>query len=180
MFEKMKDIVELAKKDAAKFMADNFAQTANITGIAMAIFVLVVIGYVSIFVVNEIHGIAGITAGSVFYTASNKVISVMNTSWGQKFWAYIKHLKQSIANVQISNSRVICEYLFYQNDAHRRYRLCGLKNVYTAGVSGVGRRDNCSNSWRARGSWRRNDVDKISIDYNKRGQSLSPTFIFST
>lgn len=82
MFEKMKDIVAMAKRDAEKFMENQFAQAANITGIAMAIFVLVVIGYVSIYVVNEIHGIAGITSGSVFHTASTKVISVMNTSWG--------------------------------------------------------------------------------------------------
>ena len=82
MFEKIKNILSMAKRDAAKFMENRLAQTANITGIAMAIFVLVVIGYVSIYVVNEIHGIAGITSGSVFFTASNKVISVMNTSWG--------------------------------------------------------------------------------------------------
>ena len=82
MFEKMKEIVALAKRDAEKFMGDRLAQagTANITGIAMAIFVLVVIGYVSIYVVNEIHGIAAITSGSVFYTASNKVITLKHCS----------------------------------------------------------------------------------------------------
>ena len=148
MFEKMKDIVALAKKDAAKFMADQFGQTANITGIAMAIFVLVVIGYVSIFVVNEIHGIAGITSGSVFYTASNKVISVMNTSWGMMLIVVIAVL---------AGVKFVPLYLMKQMRNHR------------------------SNQRRAWGRWNwRNFIDKISIEYNKRGQTPSPTFIFST
>ena len=82
MFEKIKNILSIAKADAHKFMEDKCGQAANITALAMAIFVLVVIGYVSLYVVNEIHGIAGITSGSVFNTASEKVINVMNVSWG--------------------------------------------------------------------------------------------------
>ena len=158
MFEKMKDIIALAKRDAEKFMVDKFAQTANITGIAMAIFVLVVIGYVSIFVVNEIHGIAGITSGSVFYTASNKVISVMNTSWG---------MINGKLKLKLHGALLLFRVL--KPDIHSAYR-CN---------SGPCRSDNCGNQRRIRGRcWWRNDVDKISIDYNKRGQFPSPTFIF--
>ena len=173
MFEKVKDILSMAKRDAAKFMENQFAQTANITGIAMAIFVLVVIGYVSIYVVNEIHGIAGITSGSVFFTASNKVISVMNTSWG-KLRACKNHIQKSV------NSQIY-EFLNSHNDVNRRYRLCGLKNVYTAGVSGFGGSDNCSHKRRARRQrcWR--DITTVTTQRynNKRGAVPSPTFIFS-
>ena len=173
MFEKMKDIVAMAKRDAAKFMENQLGQASNITGIAMAIFVLVVIGYVSIYVVNEIHGIAGITSGSVFYTASTKVINVMNTSWG-RLRARIRQFK-----AYISDSRESYENLDHQNDAHRRYKRSGLKNVYSAGGSGVSGRNHSSNSWRIR--WQRKYVVFSNvIDNNRRGGIPSPHFIFST
>lgn len=159
MFEKIKNIVALAKRDAETFMADKLGQ-ANITGLAMAIFVLVVIGYVSIYVVNEIHGIAGITSGSVFHTASTKVISVMNTSWGKFFRAHKSH-------VQKSDSRGSYECLNSQNDAHRRDR----------SISG---RDHSSDKRRIRRRRRwRNYVDNMYSSDRWRGFS-SPTTIFST
>jgi len=55
---------------------------ANLTALGTGIVILVVIGMVGIYIASEIHNIAGITTGSVFYTASMKVINVMNTGWG--------------------------------------------------------------------------------------------------
>lgn len=157
MFEKMKDIVAMAKRDAAKFMENQFAQTANITGIAMAIFVLVVIGYVSIYVVNEIHGIAGITSGSVFHTASTKVISVMNTSWG---------MINGRLKLKLHGALLLFRVL--KPDIHSAYR-CN---------SGPCRSDNCRNQRRAWWNRWRNDVATQEYN-NKRGKVPSPTSIFS-
>lgn len=81
MFEKAKTILELAKADARRFMRDNLARVDDVTGVGMALFILVVIGAVSVYVANEIYGIASVTSGSDFYTASQKVVSVMNTGW---------------------------------------------------------------------------------------------------
>ena len=157
MFEKMKDIVAMAKRDAEKFMENQFAQAANITGIAMAIFVLVVIGYVSIYVVNEIHGIAGITSGSVFHTASTKVISVMNTSWG-KLGVRKSHVQKS--------------------DKSRSYEFLNSQNDVDSGHCGIGGSHHSSDKRRIRRYWWRNNV--VTQKYNnKRGILPSPTSIFS-
>lgn len=54
----------------------------NLIALGTGLVILVVIGMVGIYIASEVHTIAGITTGSVFYTASGKVINVMNTGWG--------------------------------------------------------------------------------------------------
>lgn len=54
----------------------------NLIALGTGLVILVVIGMVGIYIASEVHTIANITTGSVFYTASGKVINVMNTGWG--------------------------------------------------------------------------------------------------
>jgi len=74
-------ILEMAKADARRFMEDHCGQVDALSGIGLALFVLVVIGAVSIYVADEIYSIANVDATSQFYTASTKVVDVMNTGW---------------------------------------------------------------------------------------------------
>jgi len=81
VIERGKLILEMAKADARRFMQDHCAQLQDVTGVGMALFILVVIGAVSVYVASQIYDIASVDSSSEFYTASQKVVSVMNTGW---------------------------------------------------------------------------------------------------
>lgn len=69
----LKDTIEKFHKDVKAM--------AQLQDVAMGIFFVVVIGVISVYVVNEIYGIAAITSGSIFYTALVKITAIMNTGW---------------------------------------------------------------------------------------------------
>ncbi|RLC69646.1 MAG: hypothetical protein DRI26_08705 [Chloroflexi bacterium] len=73
----MKSLIEGCRR----FIADHRAQTDALSGIGLGLFILVVIGAVSIYVCDQIYDIADVDASSQFYTASTKVVDVMNTGW---------------------------------------------------------------------------------------------------
>ena len=81
VIERGRLILEMAKADARRFMQDHCAQLQDVTGIGMALFILVVIGAVAVYVADHIFGIANVGTSSEFYTASQKVVDVMNTGW---------------------------------------------------------------------------------------------------
>lgn len=71
----------LLKTRFGKLAADKMGME-NLVALGTSLVVLVVIGMVGVYISKEIHTIAAVTSGSVFYTASSKVINIMNTGWG--------------------------------------------------------------------------------------------------
>jgi hypothetical protein len=56
--------------------------TTDLTTIATGLIILGVVGAVGIYIMNEVYQIAVITSGSQFYTASTKIIDIINTGFG--------------------------------------------------------------------------------------------------
>jgi len=85
MLEGMKAKWEFAKAVAEKkvmdFISDRRGQM-DATSIAVTVVILVVVAAIGVYIANEIFDIAAVTSGSQFYTASQKVPSIMNTSYG--------------------------------------------------------------------------------------------------
>lgn len=61
------------------FTKDEVAQMGNISEIALGIITTVIIGAVGLYVADQIFTVAVITTGSIFYTASQTVASMMET-----------------------------------------------------------------------------------------------------
>ena len=84
MFEKQKEKWEYAKAVAEKkvmdFLGDKRGQM-DATSIAVTVVILVIVAAIGVYIANEIFSIASVTSGSSFYTASQKVPSIMNTSY---------------------------------------------------------------------------------------------------
>ncbi|OFV66803.1 MAG: membrane protein [Candidatus Syntrophoarchaeum butanivorans] len=74
-------IMEAAKAEARRFMQDHCAQVDSVSTIGMVLFTIVIIGAISVYVADQVYDIASIDQSSEFYTASQKVVSVMNTGW---------------------------------------------------------------------------------------------------
>ena len=68
-------------KDTLNDFHTDVKAMAELQDVAMGIFFVVVIGIISVYVVNEIYSIAAITTGSLFYTALTKITAIMNTGW---------------------------------------------------------------------------------------------------
>ncbi|RLJ04618.1 MAG: hypothetical protein DRP18_04480 [Candidatus Aenigmatarchaeota archaeon] len=85
MFEKQKEEWKFAKAVAEKkvmdFLGDRRGQMDAIS-IAVTVVVLVVVAAIGVYIANKIFSVAEVTSGSQFYTASQQVPSIMNTSYG--------------------------------------------------------------------------------------------------
>ncbi|RLJ06644.1 MAG: hypothetical protein DRP18_00175 [Candidatus Aenigmatarchaeota archaeon] len=85
MLEGMKAKWEFAKAVAEKkvidFLGDKRGQM-DATSIAVTVVILVTVTAIGAYIANEIYTIAAVTSGSSFYTAAQKVPSIMNTSYG--------------------------------------------------------------------------------------------------
>jgi hypothetical protein len=68
--------------------------TTDLTTIATGLIILGVVGAVGIYIMNEVYQIAVITSGSQFYTASTKIIDIINTGFGLLVTKYssMKHV----------------------------------------------------------------------------------------
>jgi len=84
MFERQKEKWEYAKAVAEEkvmnFLGDKRGQM-NAVSIAVTVVVLVIVSAIGVYIANEIYDIAAVTNESSFYTASQKVPDVMNTSY---------------------------------------------------------------------------------------------------
>lgn len=85
MLEGMKAKWEFAKAVAEKkvmdFIGDRRGQM-DATSIAVTVVVLVIVAAIGVYIANEVFSIAQVTSGSSFYTASQRVPSIMNSSYG--------------------------------------------------------------------------------------------------
>ena len=84
--------------------------TTDLTTIATGLIILGVVGAVGIYIMNEVYQIAVITSGSQFYTASTKIIDIINTGFGllvnpdsgSKVSKYLTNTNSNIDNIIFS------------------------------------------------------------------------------
>jgi len=76
------------KKKANESLRDKHG-IADLAAIATAIVTLVIVCAIGVYIANEVYNIASVTSGSAFYTASQKVPSLMSTSYSMLVIAVI-------------------------------------------------------------------------------------------
>lgn len=68
--------------DKSKKFAKDVSGMEDLTDLVIGLVVIGVVGYVGLYIMNEVYALTAITAGSVFYTASGSVIDIINTGFG--------------------------------------------------------------------------------------------------
>lgn len=77
-----------------QFVKDEIAaaQTDDMAGLAMGIVMVIIVGAVGLYVASKIFGIAEITSGDSFYTASQTLTSIGNTGFSMILIAVVATL----------------------------------------------------------------------------------------
>jgi len=78
MFDGLKAYI---RERVREFKEDERGDMENLTGIATAVVALVVISAIGVYIANQIYQIAAVDSASEFYTASQQIPQIMNTSF---------------------------------------------------------------------------------------------------
>ena len=78
MFDGLKAYI---RERVREFKEDERGDMENLTGIATAVVALVVISAIGVYIANQIYQIASVDSASEFYTASQQIPQIMNTSF---------------------------------------------------------------------------------------------------
>ena len=78
MFDGLKAYV---RERVREFKENEKGDMENLTGIATAVVALVVISAIGVYIANQIYSIASVDTTSEFWTASQQIPEIMNTSF---------------------------------------------------------------------------------------------------
>jgi len=81
MFEKVRAFASKIRGQAEKFAKD-VTGMEDLTNLVIGLVVIGVVGYVGLYIMNEVYTLTSITSASVFYTASMSVLDIINTGFG--------------------------------------------------------------------------------------------------